>query len=42
MELKPFQQQILADLQRFMQCVQEKKKSADAYNDFGLIIRAHR
>lgn len=34
MELKPFQQQILADLQRFMQCVQEKKKAADAFNAF--------
>ena len=27
MELKSYQQQILDDLQRFMQCVQETKKA---------------
>lgn len=34
MELKPYQQQILADLQRFMQCVQETKNAYDAFNFF--------
>lgn len=34
MELKPYQQQILADLQRFMQCVQEKKDIAKAFSQF--------
>lgn len=34
MELKPYQQQILSDLQRFMQCVQEKKNPSDAFNTF--------
>lgn len=36
MELKPFQQQILDDLQRFMQCVQDKKNMATAFTDFWL------
>ena len=34
MELKPYQQQILADLQRFMHHVQEKKNAADAFHAF--------
>ncbi len=34
MELKPYQQQILDDLHRFMQCVQAKKNSSDAFNAF--------
>ena len=34
MELKPYQQQILADLQRFMHYVQETKNAADAFQDF--------
>lgn len=34
MELKPYQQQILSDLQRFMHYVQEKKNAADAFAAF--------
>ena len=34
MELKPYQQQILADLQRFMHYVQETKNSSNAFNAF--------
>lgn len=34
MELKPYQQQILDDLHRFMQCVQEKKNSGAAFDAF--------
>ena len=34
MELKPYQQQILADLQRFMQCVQEKQNVETAFYQF--------
>lgn len=34
MELKPYQQQILDDLQRFMQCVQEKKNTETAFKEF--------
>lgn len=34
MELKPYQQQILDDLQRFMQCVQEKKNTETAFTEF--------
>lgn len=34
MELKPYQQQILADLQRFMHYVQESKNAADAFQAF--------
>lgn len=34
MELKPYQQQILADLQCFMHHVQEKKNAADAFHAF--------
>ena len=34
MELKPYQQQILADLQRFMRYVQETKNAADAFQAF--------
>ena len=34
MELKPYQQQILADLQRFMHYVQEAKNAADAFQTF--------
>jgi len=36
MELKSYQQQILADLQRFMQCVQEKKNTETAFSHFWL------
>ena len=36
MELKPYQQQIIADLQRFMHYVQEKKNASDAFNAFWL------
>lgn len=34
MELKSYQQQILADLQRFMQCVQETKDADKAFSQF--------
>lgn len=34
MELKPYQQQILTDLQRFMHFVQEKRNAAEAFNAF--------
>ena len=34
MELKPYQQQILDDLHRFMQCVQQTKNSSDAFTNF--------
>ncbi len=34
MELKPYQQQIIDDLRRFMLCVQEKKNIGDAFNAF--------
>ena len=34
MELKSYQQQILADLQRFMQCVQETKDAGKAFSQF--------
>ncbi len=34
MELKPYQQQILTDLQRFMHFVQEKRNAADSFNAF--------
>ena len=36
MELKPYQQQILADLQYFMQCVQETKNTEKAFEHFWL------
>lgn len=36
MELKSYQQQILDDLQRFMQCVQETKKADTAFSKFWL------
>lgn len=36
MELKPYQQQILSDLQRFMQYVQEKKNVVDAFEAYWL------
>lgn len=34
MELKPYQQQIIDDLRRFMLCVQEKRNIGDAFNAF--------
>ena len=34
MELKPYQQQILTDLRRFMHFVQEKRNAAEAFNAF--------